>query len=217
MRSPTVCLSQGQVLVHLQAPEYECTDPALPPGVQADRDRAPDEVLGSGRSPRRSCRWRSRSMAVLIFSSPRSAREDDHGALLIRRENGTYNVDRARTWLRESGRQVQPPCRGVRQLRRSRPLIGWSPCRYVGVSAGGAGAGTRAGGGRGGRGGCQWCVHRGPGWRCCTFIPGCWSGWWRHSNVFPPREAEVSRMNVQRGRRCTFILVPRPRPSSRSA
>ncbi len=130
MRSPTVCLSQGQVLVHLQAPEYECTDPAfppgvqadpdrpegrrcgrtrptrsdelirtdqeadrgrgrLPPGVQADRDRAPDEVLGSGRSPRRSCRWRSRSMAVLISSSPRSAREDDHGALLIRRENGT--------------------------------------------------------------------------------------------------------------------------------
>ena len=137
--------------------------------------------------------------------------------VLVGRENGTYNVDRARTWLRESGRQVQPPCRGVRQLRGSRPLIGWSPCRYVGVSAGGAGAGARAGGGRGGRGGCQWCVHRGPGWRCCTFIPGCWSGWWRHSNVFPPREAEVSRMNVQRGRRCTFILVPRPRPPSRSA
>ena len=62
--------------------------------------------------------------------------------VLVRRENGSYNVDRARTWLRESGpgsdRQGQPPCRGVRQLRGSRPLIGWSLCRYVGVSAGGA-------------------------------------------------------------------------------
>ena len=64
-------------------------------------------------------------MVVLISSSPRSAREDDRGALLVRRENGTcssrerylfvvrtvlvrrenvtYNVDRARTWLRGSG------------------------------------------------------------------------------------------------------------------
>ncbi len=63
--------------------------------------------------------------------------------VLVGRENGTYNVDRARTWLRESGRQVQPPCRGVRQLRGSRPLIGWSPCRYVGVSAGCGGRGRR--------------------------------------------------------------------------
>ena len=166
-------------------------------------------------APGRTCGGRTHSPAGAL--APAQGRTQPARTVLVGRENGTYNVDRARTWLRESGRQVQPPCRGVRQLRGSRPLIGWSPCRYVGVSAGGAGAGARAGGGRGGRGGCQWCVHRGPGWRCCTFIPGCWSGWWRHSNVFPPREAEVSRMNVQRGRRCTFILVPRPRPPSRSA
>ncbi len=148
--------------------------------------------------------------------------------VLVGRENGSYNVDRARTWLRGSGclpaawesaphRLVPVPLRGVsagcvgrdrgQAVRVSLP---------VGVSAGSAGVG---GGGHwvGGRGGCRWGVRRGPGWRCCTFILGCWSGRWRDSNVSPPREAEVSRMNVQHGRRCTFILVPRPRPSSRSA
>jgi len=148
--------------------------------------------------------------------------------VLVGRENGSYNVDRARTWLRGSGclpaawesaphRLVPVPLRGVsagcvgrdrgQAVRVSLP---------VGVSAGSAGVG---GGGHwvGGRGGCRWGVRRGPGWRCCTFILGSRQGRWRHSNVFPPREAEVSRMNVQRGRRCTFIPVPRPRPMDGSA
>ena len=207
----SVVLAAGTVSVVLTAGGAPA---ALHPG-RPDHPLRREPAPRGRPAPGRTCGGRTHSPAGAL--APAQGRTQPARTVLVGRENGTYNVDRARTWLRESGRQVQPPCRGVRQLRGSRPLIGWSPCRYVGVSAGGAGAGARAGGGRGGRGGCQWCVHRGPGWRCCTFIPGCWSGWWRHSNVFPPREAEVSRMNVQRGRRCTFILVPRPRPPSRSA
>ena len=87
-------------------------------------------------APGRTCGGRTHSPAGAL--APAQGRTQPARTVLVGRENGTYNVDRARTWLRESGRQVQPPCRGVRQLRGSRPLIGWSPCRYVGVSAGGA-------------------------------------------------------------------------------
>ena len=45
----------------------------------------------------------------------------------------------------------------------------------------------------------------------CTFILEPVASQWRHSNGFPAREAEVGRMNVQLGRRCTFILVSGPR------
>ena len=47
--------------------------------------------------------------------------------------------------------------------------------------------------------------------RCCTFIPGSCSGQWRRSNDFPVQKAIGNRMNVQRGRRCTFIPLPGPR------
>ena len=55
-----------------------------------------------------------------------------------------------------------------------------------------------------------------PGWRCCTFILGFWSGWWRGSNVFSVRGTSEDGMNVQRGRRCTFILVHGPGSSGGS-
>ena len=136
--------------------------------------------------------------------------------VLVGRENGTYNVDRARTWLRESGRQVQPPCRGVRQLREGWPLTSWPRAATWGclLVVRGPGPGPEvageavaaAGGVLSGAGEAVLHIHPGPRRDC-----------WRHSNVFPPQEAEVSRMNVQRGRRCTFILVPRPRPMGGSA
>ena len=52
---------------------------------------------------------------------------------------------------------------------------------------------------------------------CCTFILGSWWGQWRGSNVFPPWGASGDRMNVQLGRRCTFILFPGPGLPGRSA
>ena len=87
----------------------------------------------------------------------------------------------------------------------------WGCLLAAGVEA--RGSGCRAGG----RGGFWRCTRQGLGWRCCTFILGSRQGRWRHSNVFPPREASGDRMNVQRGHRCTFILVPGPRLAGRSA
>ena len=44
--------------------------------------------------------------------------------------------------------------------------------------------------------------------RRCTFFLGCWQGWWCGSNGFPARGTPGDRMNVQRGRRRTFIPSP---------
>ena len=63
---------------------------------------------------------------------------------------------------------------------------------------------------------CWWCGLSGPGW-CCTFILGCWQGWWRSSSGFPPSGTSGNRMNVQRRPRCTFILPPGSGPIGESA
>ena len=105
--------------------------------------------------------------------------------------------------------QGRSPCRGACRL-----------CRPVGVGAQGVcfrvELACRSCGGGGGR---RWevVVPAGGAGSCCTFIPGSWWGQWRGSNVFSPWGASGDRMNVQLGRRCTFILFPGPGLPGRSA
>ena len=109
----------------------------------------------------------------------------------------------------EVGYQGRLPCRGICWL-----------CRLVGGGARGVcfrvQAVCRSCGGGGGR---RWevVVPGGGAGSCCTFIPGSWWGQWRGSNVFSPWGVSGDRMNVQLGRRCTFILFPGPGLPGRSA
>ena len=112
---------------------------------------------------------------------------------------------------------------GVEVGRRGRSHRGacWS-CRPVGGGAQGVcfrvELACRSCGGRGlvatGRGVVVSAGGVGP---CCTFILRSWSGWWRGSNGFPAREVSGDGMNVQRGSRCTFIMVHGPGSSGGSA
>ena len=98
-----------------------------------------------------------------------------------------------------------------------------SGCLLVVSSCRGRGAGCLLPG----SGGVQVVWGRGRRWEvvvlaggvgpCCTFILGSWWGRWRGSNVFSPWGASGDRMNVQLGRRCTFILFPGPGLPGRSA
>ena len=119
--------------------------------------------------------------------------------VLVRRENGTYSGGQGKDLVAGVGVEVGPS--------GSASLSGCPPAASgLGVAVTGREAVAAAGGVLSGAGEAVLHIHPGPRRDC-----------WRHSNVFPPREAEVSRMNVQRGRRCTFILVPRPRPMGGSA